>query len=97
MNIDEFYFIRKKNKKKLTLRQDVFNVIYAIHILKQTPNSNTLIGHVLNNFFFNLSLIVRCEKVIKIYEGAMNIDEFYFIRKKNKKKLTLRQDVFNTI
>jgi hypothetical protein len=54
MNIDEFYFLpkRKKKKKILTLRQDVFNIIYEIHSLKQKPNSNIIIGHVLTIFFF---------------------------------------------
>jgi hypothetical protein len=54
MYINEFYFLRekiKKGKKKLTLRQDVFSIIYVIHICKRTPNSNTLIGHILTLFF----------------------------------------------
>jgi hypothetical protein len=59
---------------------------YRIHSLKQTLNSNTLIGHVINIFFFNLSLIVRCEKVKNILRCYVYIDEFYFLRKRKKKR-----------
>jgi hypothetical protein len=56
MNFGFFDQNRKFIRRIFHIR--IFKMIYDISSLEQTPNLNTLIGHVLTFFFFFLSLIV---------------------------------------